>query len=105
MPLPATRGALPRFSHMPPAPPVVVPVNKHLLMPVAPTLLGPPEAKLPEMAENQPWGDPHGVLGPLSGGLGKLGGIVAGKHGGVGDDNGQSYGIGGEAPYHVGGSK
>ena len=45
--------------------------------PVQPTLLGPPELKLPQMAMNMPWGDPSGVLGPASNGPGFGGGAYS----------------------------
>ena len=106
-PTPASKGAIPRFSHTQLAPPMVAPPVTPKL-PVQATLLGPPELKLPQMAMNAQWGDPHGVLGPLSGGPGSGGGIGSGSGGGVGSGNGGGFGPGegggfGGGPYSVGG--
>jgi protein TonB len=71
---------------------------------VTPTLLGPPELKLPEMQANMQWGDPRGVLGPASNGPGYGGGIGSGRGGGIGSGNGGGLGPGdGGGVYSVGG--
>jgi TonB family protein len=77
-------------------------------MPVQPSLLGPPELKLPQMATNMPWGDPTGVLGPPSSGPGFGGGIGTGEGTGIGSGRGGGYGPGegggfGGGAYSVGG--
>jgi TonB family protein len=62
---------------------------------VEPTLVGAPQtvAILPDI----PYGDPNGVLGPLSNGTGKNGGIGKGDRGGIGGENGPGHGDGPEA--------
>jgi TonB family protein len=76
---------------------------------VEPTLLGPPELKLPQMASNMPnWGDPQGVLGPPSNGPGTGGGIGSGEGTGIGSGKGGGLGPGegggfGGGAYSVGG--
>jgi len=75
---------------------------------VEPTLLGPPELKLPQMASNMPWGDPQGVLGPPSNGPGTGGGIGSGEGTGIGSGKGGGLGPGegggtGGGIYSVGG--
>lgn len=93
-PLPASRGAIPRFARVQIAPPQVKVPNLAPLMTVQPTLLGMPELKLPEMAPNIQWGDPHGVVGPDSSGPGSRGGIGTGDGGGDGPGKGPGYGPG-----------
>lgn len=106
-PTPASKGVLPKFSKAPLAPPqAVVPVVDPKL-PVPPSLLGPPELKLPQMAMGQ-LGDPNGVLGPASNGPGYGGGIGTGSGGGVGSGRGGGFGPGegggfGGGAYSVGG--
>jgi protein TonB len=107
-PTPASKGAVPKFSHTQLAPPMAVLPNLHPIMPVQPTLLGPPELKLPQMAANMPWGDPSGVLGPASNGPGFGGGIGSGEGTGIGPGRGAGLGPGegggvGGGPYSVGG--
>ena len=106
-PLPASRGALAPFARTQFTPPMVKIPNVAPVLPMAPTLLGPPELKLPAMKLDMPWGDPKGVLGPLSGGPGMGGGIGPGNGTGVGPGTGPGYGPGwdggyGEGPYRVG---
>ena len=72
-----------------------------------PTLLGPPELKLPAMKLDLPWGDPNGVAGPPSGGPGTNGGIGTGDGTGVGPGKGPGAGPGSgggccEGPFQVG---
>jgi TonB family protein len=106
-PTPASKGVLPKFSKTQFAPPqAVLPVVDPKL-PVTPTLLGPPELKLPQMAMGQ-FGDPQGVLGPASNGPGYGGGIGTGSGGGVGSGRGGGFGPGegggfGGGAYSVGG--
>jgi len=108
-PTPASKGAIPKFSKVQLAPPMAVIPNAAPKMAVDPTLLGPPEMKLPEMAQNMPWGDPHGVNGPLSNGPGTGGGIGSGNGTGVGPGSGGGLGPGegggtGGGVYSVGGN-
>jgi len=107
-PTPASKGAIPKFAKVQLAPPMAVIPNVAPKMPVAPTLLGPPELKLPQMSENMPWGDPQGVLGPPSNGPGFGGGIGSGEGTGIGSGKGGGLGPGegggtGGGVYSVGG--
>jgi periplasmic protein TonB len=109
-PTPASKGKAPEFSRVQLAPPeVTVPKIKPLL-PVQPTLLGPPELKLPQMAANAQWGDPlQGVPGPPSAGPGYGGGIGSGHGTGIGSGHGGGLGPGegagtGGGAYSVGGN-
>ncbi len=107
-PTPASKGAIPRFAKVQLAPPMAVIPNVAPKMPVAPTLLGPPELKLPQMSANMPWGDPNGVIGPPSNGPGTGGGIGSGEGTGVGSGTGGGLGPGsgggvGGGVYSVGG--
>jgi TonB family protein len=107
-PTPASKGAIPKFSKLQLAPPMAVIPNLTPKLEVAPTLLGPPELKLPAMSSNMPWGDPNGVAGPASNGPGFGGGIGSGSGGGVGSGNGGGLGPGegggvGGGVYSVGG--
>lgn len=108
-PTPASKGAVPQFRKMQLAPPMAVIPNPNPVLPVQPSLLGPPELKLPQMATNMPWGDPQGVLGPPSNGPGTGGGIGTGTGTGIGSGNGAGLGPGdfagvGGGPFSVGGS-
>ena len=91
------------------APPMAVIPNLTAKLQVAPSLLGPPELKLPQMSSNLPWGDPQGVVGPASNGPGYGGGIGSGSGGGVGSGSGGGLGPGsgggvGGGAYSVGGN-
>jgi TonB family protein len=108
-PTPASRGAVPRFAKQQLAPPLAVIRNPNPKLQVEPTLLGPPELKLPQMASNMPWGDPQGVLGPPSNGPGTGGGIGSGEGTGIGSGRGGGLGPGegggtGGGVYSVGGN-
>jgi TonB family protein len=108
-PTPASKGAVPRFARQQLAPPMAVIRNLHPILQVEPTLVGPPELKLPQMASNLPnWGDPQGVAGPPSNGPGTGGGIGSGEGTGIGSGKGGGLGPGegggtGGGPYSVGG--
>lgn len=107
-PTPASKGAIPKFARVQYAPPQAKPLIIAPKLPVTPTLLGPPELKLPEMQANMQWGDPKGVLGPPSNGPGFGGGIGSGSGGGIGSGNGGGLGPGdtagtGGGAYSVGG--
>jgi len=93
-PTPASKGAIPKFAKVQLAPPLAVIPNPAPKLAVEPTLLGPPEMKLPEMAQNVPWGDPHGVVGPASNGPGTGGGIGSGNGTGIGSGSGGGLGPG-----------
>jgi TonB family protein len=107
-PTPASKGAVPRFAKQQLAPPLAVIRNPNPKLQVEPTLLGPPDLKLPQMASNMPWGDPQGVLGPPSNGPGTGGGIGSGEGTGIGSGKGPGLGPGegggtGGGIYSVGG--
>jgi TonB family protein len=93
-PTPASKGAVPKFAKQQLAPPLAVILNQNPKLQVEPTLLGPPELKLPQMASNMPWGDPQGVLGPPSNGPGTGGGIGSGEGTGIGSGKGGGLGPG-----------
>jgi TonB family protein len=108
-PTPASKGAIPHFAKTQLAPPMAVIPNPNAQLQVAPTLVGPPELKLPAMSANMPWGDPNGVVGPASNGPGFGGGIGSGEGGGVGSGKGGGLGPGegggtGGGLYSVGGN-
>jgi len=108
-PTPASKGAVPKFAWRQLAPPMAKLPNLTPKMPVQPNLQGPPQLKLPEMAMNMPWGDPHGPPGPASNGPGTGGGIGSGDGTGVGSGTGGGLGPGsgggtGGGPFSVGGN-
>jgi len=102
---PASKGALPKFAKEQLAPPTVLPLEQPKLA-VAPTVVVPPEIKMPQVG---PIGDPLAKLsGPPSNGTGTGGGIGTGNGGGVGEGSGPGVGKGhgggvGGGAYHVGG--
>jgi TonB family protein len=93
-PTPASKGAIPKFAKVQLAPPMAVIPNPNPQLVVPPTLLGPPELKLPQMSSNMPWGDPNGVIGPASNGPGFGGGIGSGEGTGIGSGKGGGLGPG-----------
>jgi protein TonB len=106
-PTPPSKGKVPKFAVNQMAPPEVMPKIKPLL-PVTPTLLGPPQLKLPDMAATN-FGDPMGIPGPPSAGPGFGGGIGTGEGTGVGSGKGGGLGPGqgggtGGGLYSVGGN-
>lgn len=104
----ASKGALPKFAKDQFTPPVRVVRNPNPVLPVAPTVVVPPQIKI---ASNMPtFGDPfsHNVNGPDSNGTGTGGGIGSGSGGGVGSGTGPGVGPGygggiGGGVYSVGG--
>ena len=93
-PTPASKGAVPKFAWTQFTPPMAKLPNPEPKLPMQPTLLGPPEIKLPQMAQNMPWGDPNGVAGPPSNGPGTGGGIGTGEGTGIGSGKGGGLGPG-----------
>jgi protein TonB len=91
-PIPATKGRLPKFSWTRFTPPLArTPENPKLAM--MPTVLGPPDLRLP--SPNMPnWGDPMSKVINDSGGPGSGGGIGSGSGGGVGSGEGGGVGPG-----------
>src|SRR5690348_13199158 len=104
--LAASKGALPKLSAQQFTPPAVVIRNPDPKLAVEPTVVVPPEIKLPQAGA---MGDPmSNILGPPSNGTGSGGGIGSGSGGGVGSGRGPGVGPGwgggiGGGPYRVGG--
>ncbi|TAM82549.1 MAG: energy transducer TonB [Acidobacteria bacterium] len=94
-PTPPSKGKAPLFSKTQMAPPEVTIPKVQPILPVKPTIIGPPEMKLPDMAQNAQFGDPlQGVPGPPSTGPGFGGGIGTGQGTGVGSGQGGGFGPG-----------
>jgi periplasmic protein TonB len=91
-PLPASRGKLPKFSMTQFTPPKVV-TNPNARMAMTPTVLGPPELKLPSPDMNN-WGDPLSKVINDSNGPGSGNGIGSGNGTGVGSGTGGGVGPG-----------
>jgi periplasmic protein TonB len=106
--LAASRGVLPKFSREQITPPAVVVRNEDPKLAVEPTVVVPPEIRLPYPTTGA-LGDPlSAVLGPPSNGTGSGGGIGSGSGGGVGSGRGPGVGPGwgggiGGGAYRVGG--
>ncbi len=104
--LSASKGALPKFAPEQVTPPSVVVRNVNPRLAVEPTVVAPPNVKLPQTGQ---LGDPmSAILGPLSNGRGSGGGIGNGEGGGIGTGHGPGVGPGwgggiGGAAYRVGG--
>lgn len=104
--LQAPKGALPKLSKDQIVPPAIVIRNDNPKLVVTPTVVVPPEIKLPTVGA---LGDPLSrVLGPPSNGTGAGGGIGSGYGGGVGSGSGPGVGPGhgggyGGGAYRVGG--
>ena len=92
--LPASKGQLPKFSWTQFTPPKVkTPENARMQM--TPTVLGPPELKLPSPQTGN-WGDPLGKVINDSSGTGSGNGIGSGSGTGVGSGDGAGVGPGHE---------
>jgi TonB family protein len=104
--LQASKGSPPKFAREQITPPVVVVRNENPRLVAEPTVVGPPQIQLPQMAA---MGDPlSGIVGPPSSGTGSGGGIGSGRGGGVGSGYGPGVGPGsgggiGGGLYRVGG--
>jgi len=104
--LQAPKGALPKLSKDQITPPAIVIRNDNPKLPVPPSVVVPPQIKLPTVGE---LGDPLSkVLGPPSNGTGSGAGIGSGSGGGVGSGMGPGVGPGhgggyGGGAYRVGG--
>jgi len=104
--LQAPKGALPKSAKDQITPPAIVIRNDNPKLAVAPTVVLPPNIKLPTIGE---LGDPLSkVLGPPSNGTGSGAGIGSGSGGGVGSGTGPGVGPGhgggyGGGAYRVGG--
>jgi protein TonB len=104
---PATKGALPKAAKVQIAPPAAVLPTEQPKLAVTPTVVVPPQIKLPQAG---PMGDPlSNVVADIpSNGPGLGGGIGSGTGGGVGSGKGAGVGPGegggiGGGVYHVGG--
>jgi TonB family protein len=104
----APKGKLPKVDMNQITPPAIVVRNEQPKLPVEPSIMAPPDIKLPN--SNMPTvGNPMTtVVGPASNGTGSGGGIGAGKGGGLGVGTGRGLGPGegmgfGGGPYRVGG--
>jgi TonB family protein len=104
----APKGKLPKVDMNQITPPAIVVRNEQPKLPVEPSIMAPPDIKLPN--NNMPTvGNPMTtVVGPASNGTGSGGGIGAGKGGGLGVGTGRGLGPGegmgfGGGPYRVGG--
>ncbi len=108
-PTPAPKGAIPKFDLMQFTPPQAVLKNLEPELPADPSLLGPPQLRLPAMNLAQ-LGDPMGPdFGPSSNGPGFGGGIGSGEGTGIGSGRGGGLGPGrgggtGGGAYSVGGN-
>jgi TonB family protein len=94
--LQAPKGKLPKFAMQQLTPPAVVIRNDHPKLTAEPTVVMPPEVKLPLAANMPNLGDPLSKLpaGPPSNGTGSGGGIGSGHGGGVGSGEGGGVGPG-----------
>lgn len=100
-----SKGTAPRFAREQITPPAIVIRNDHAKLTAEPTVVGPPNIVLPQSAM---LGDPLGIVGPPSNGIGSGGGIGSGDGGGVGSGRGPGVGPGygggiGGGVYRVGG--
>lgn len=104
--LAAPKGALPKLSKDQIVPPAIVIRNDNPKLTATPSVVVPPEIKLPTVGA---LGDPLSkVIGPPSNGTGSGGGIGSGSGGGVGSGSGPGVGPGhgggyGGGAYRVGG--
>jgi len=102
----ASGGSAPRFAREQITPPAIVVRNDNPKLPAEPTVVGPPEIKLPQTAQ---LGDPLSrILSPPSNGTGMGGGIGSGDGTGIGSGSGPGVGPGhgggyGGGVYRVGG--
>ena len=92
-PLPAAKGKLPKPALKQFTPPQQVIANQNPKLSMEPTIIAPPDVKLPDVNSNQ-WGDPLAKIGPPSNGPGSGGGIGSGSGGGVGPGKGGGFGPG-----------
>jgi protein TonB len=103
-PIPASFGKAPRFALEQLAPPEAVVRAVDPKLEVDPTLLGPPQLKLPSLDVSM-WGDPNSKSFTPSNGPGRNGGIGPGDGGGIGPGKGPGLGPGdsgfGPATIHV----
>lgn len=107
-PLPASKGKLPKLAPRQFTPPSAEVLNQNPKLAMDPSIVVPPEVKLPDCPTCANYGDPLGKIGPPSNGPGSGGGIGSGSGGGVGSGKGPGFGPGegggvGGGVYRVGG--
>lgn len=90
--IPATKGTPPKFSDQQLAPPVIVVRNPNPALPVDPTVLGPPQLKLPQSDQIGDLMSSNVVI--PSNGTGSNGGAGSGSHDGLGSGKGPGVGNG-----------
>jgi len=93
-PLPASKGKLPKQSLRQFTPPMAVVNNPNPKLTMEPSIIVPPDVKLPDCPTCTNYGDPLGKIGTLSNGPGSGGGIGSGSGGGVGSGKGGGFGPG-----------
>lgn len=93
-PLPASKGRLPKIALKQFTPPMAVVNNPNPKLTMEPSIIAPPDVKLPDCPTCSNYGDPLGKIGPLSNGPGSGGGIGSGSGGGVGSGKGGGFGPG-----------
>lgn len=91
--LPPTKGKAPKFKMTQFTPPTPVIRNPHPILAMDPSLLGPPDLKVPNPNLSN-MGDPLAGAPNLSGGPGGGGGIGTGEAGGIGSGSGGGLGPG-----------
>jgi TonB family protein len=104
-----SKGHLPKVAPEQFTPPTVEIRNEHPKLAMTPTVVAPPNVKLPDNPNLPNLGNPMSarVSGPLSNGTGSGGGIGSGDRGGVGSGSGPGHGPGqgggfGGGLYHPG---
>ena len=93
-PLPASKGRLPKQALRQFTPPMAVVNNLNPKLTMEPSIIVPPDVKLPNVRTCAKYGDPLAKIGPLSNGPGSGGGIGSGSGGGVGSGKGGGFGPG-----------
>ena len=106
-PLPASKGRLPKPALRQFTPPTALALNANPKLTMEPTIIAPPDTRLPEVNMAQ-YGDPLAKLGVASNGPGAGGGIGSGVGTGVGSGKGGGFGPGegggvGGGVYRIGG--
>jgi protein TonB len=92
-PLPPTKGRAPKFKYTQFTPPEATIKNLNPKLAMDPSLLGPPDLKVPNPPLNN-MGDPLAAVVNYSGGPGGGGGIGTGEAGGIGSGSGGGLGPG-----------
>jgi len=92
-PIPPTKGKIPKFFPRQLTPPLLTPRNPDPKLAAEPTLIGPPDIKVPQSTFPN-YGDPLAKLITGSAGPGSGGGIGTGSGGGIGSGEGPGLGPG-----------